>query len=94
MPVGILNLDLYLPGCTSLKEKRSLVKPLLIRLQREFSLSAAEVDLHDKWQSAAITCAIVSNDAIHNQRVLQQVINYIERTWPEIQIIGQNMETC
>lgn len=94
MPVGILNLDLHFPGCASLKEKRSHLKPILIRLHREFNISAAEVGMHDKWQSAAITCAIVSNDAVHNQRVFQQVINYIERTWPDIQIIDQTMETC
>ena len=94
MPVGILNLDLHIPGCSSLKEKRSHLKPLLARLHREFNISAAEVDLQDKWQSAAITCAIVSNDAVHNQRVFQQVINYIEKTWPDIHIIDQSIETC
>jgi len=94
MPVGILNLDLYIPSCASLKEKRSHIKPLLSRLHREFNISAAEVDLQDKWQSAAISCAIVSNDAIHNQRVFQQIICYIEKTWPDIQIVDHTTETC
>ncbi|MCH7481016.1 MAG: DUF503 family protein, partial [Chloroflexi bacterium] len=39
MVVGILKLHIHLAGCSSLKEKRGRLKPLLTRLRREFNIS-------------------------------------------------------
>ena len=44
MVIGACQLQLHLPGGASLKEKRALIKPLLVRLHREFNVAAAEVD--------------------------------------------------
>jgi uncharacterized protein YlxP (DUF503 family) len=41
MVIGICNVELHLPGNGSLKGKRSILKPLLARLRREFNLAAA-----------------------------------------------------
>ncbi len=38
--LGLLTLNIQLPGCTSLKETRGRLKPLLARLHREFGISA------------------------------------------------------
>jgi uncharacterized protein len=92
MKIGVLILELQIPGCTSLKEKRSRLKPLLSRLHREFNISAAEVDRQDAWQAAVIACAIVSNDAAHSQRVLQQVVDWLERDWPDVEIVENKIE--
>jgi uncharacterized protein YlxP (DUF503 family) len=92
MSIGLLTLHLRLPGCSSLKEKRSRIKPLLARLHREFNISAAEVDLLDKWQETLIACAVVSNDARQNQRLLQQIIDWVERDWPDVDVIAEQME--
>ena len=35
--IATLTIHLHLPGCTSLKEKRGRIKPLMSRLRREFS---------------------------------------------------------
>jgi uncharacterized protein YlxP (DUF503 family) len=93
MPVGILNLHLQIPGCTSLKEKRSRIKPLLARLHRQFNVSAAEIDCHDAWQEAVVACAVVSNDAVFNQRLLTKVSNFIESTFPDLYILQENIES-
>ena len=92
MPVGVLTLQLSIPGCASLKEKRSRLKPLLARLPREFNLSAAEVDQQDVWQSAVVQCALVSNDAVHLQRSLQQVVNWIETHWLDLEVEDDRIE--
>jgi uncharacterized protein YlxP (DUF503 family) len=92
MNVGILTLQLQLPGCRSLKEKRSRLKALLARLRREFNLSAAEVDQQDLWQSALVACALVSNQRAHTQRSLQQVVHWIETTWPDVTVQSEQIE--
>jgi uncharacterized protein len=92
MTLGLLTLQLRLPGCQSLKEKRSRLKPLLARLHREFNISTAELDLQDAWQEALIGCALVSNDAAHTQRALQTVSAWVETNWPDVEIIDDQIE--
>jgi uncharacterized protein len=92
MMVGILTVYLHLPGCTSLKEKRSRLKPLLARLHREFNISVAEIDRQDAWQEAVIACALVSNQDGHIQRSLQTVVNWIEGSWPDVSLVDDQIE--
>ena len=62
----------------SLKEKRHIVKSLVERLKSRFNVSAAEVELNDKWKNAVIGAACVSNDAGHADSMLASVVNFVE----------------
>ena len=90
--IGILTLHLHIPGCKSLKEKRSRLKPLLSRLHKEFNISVAEMDANDVWQSAVIACAVVSNDKAQAQRTLQTVSEWVERNWQDVTIVDEEFE--
>ena len=92
MAVGVLTLQIEIPGCQSLKEKRSRLKPLLARLHREFNISVAEFDHQEAWNSAVIACALVSNSAGHTQRALQGVIDWVESYWPDVTVIDDQIE--
>ncbi len=92
MAVGILTLHLQLPGCTSLKEKRSQIKPVLARLHREFNVSAAEDGLNDHWQEARLVCALVSNDASFSRQALQTVLDFTEEHFPDLYILEHRIE--
>lgn len=91
MPVGLLTLEIRIPGCSSLKEKRSRIKPLLARLQREFNVSTAEMERLDAWQEAEIACAAVSNEAAQAARVLQEVVRWVENNWPDVDVIDDQI---
>lgn len=92
MALGILTLQLHFPGCTSLKEKRSRLKPLLVRLHREFNVSVAELDLQDTWQDTLIGCALISSDSAQTQRSLQQVSHWVETHWLDVELVDDHME--
>jgi len=92
MAIGILTLEIYLPGCSSLKEKRRRLKPFLVRLQREFNISVAEMDLNDTWQNAVIGCAVLSNNPAHAQKMLSKVSRWVERHWPDLEVISDHIE--
>ncbi len=92
MTVGVLTLHILIPGCTSLKEKRRRLKPLLARLHREFNISAAEMDRMDAWQEAVLMCAQVSNDAAHTQRALQTIAHWVEEYWPDVTLVDERIE--
>jgi uncharacterized protein len=59
MIVAIATWDLHLPACHSLKEKRSVLKPLTTALRRSLNVSVAETGGQELWQRAEITCAVV-----------------------------------
>lgn len=92
MAIGLLSLHLHLPGCSSLKEKRSRLMPLLARLPREFNVSVAEMELQDAWQEAIIACAMVTSNAIQTQRALQKVADWVEHFWPDVSVIDEKIE--
>jgi uncharacterized protein YlxP (DUF503 family) len=90
--IGLLTIQVQLPGCTSLKEKRSRLKPLLARLHREFDVSAAEIDHLDARQYAGIACALIGNDPSHTRRALQQVARWVDENWPDVSLIEDQIE--
>lgn len=92
MPIAVLTLHLSLPGCASLKEKRSKIRPVLARLRREFNVATAELDFQDVWRDALIGCVTLSSDAAQNQRLLQQVLDFTERGWPDLPVIEHHIE--
>ena len=92
MALGILTLKLHIPSCASLKEKRSRIRPFLTRLQREFNVSSAELDLQDVWQNSLVGCAYLSSDARQTERTLQQIVNWTESHWPQLSIEEQQIE--
>jgi len=92
MKIAILTLHLRFPESDSLKSKRRLLKPLRLRLQRDFNVSAAEVGLQDMWKESQLACALVSNSEGHATRSLQKVESWLERNWPHIQLVDKKLE--
>lgn len=92
MVIGVLKLVFFLPGCTSLKEKRSRIKPVISRLHREFNLTVAEVERQDAWQVAVIAVGMISNDPAFLQSSFQTVIRFIEAHFPDISLTDQTIE--
>jgi uncharacterized protein YlxP (DUF503 family) len=90
--IGILTLELHLPGCSSLKEKRGRIKPLIHRLRREFNISVAETGLNDRWQSALISCAMVGNERAFLDSALSTVAKWVRANWPDGMVIGDRTE--
>jgi uncharacterized protein YlxP (DUF503 family) len=70
MYVGALELDVLLGDVHSLKEKRSLVRPVVAELRKRFEVAAAEAGHQDLHRRALIGVAAVAGDAAHVREVL------------------------
>jgi uncharacterized protein YlxP (DUF503 family) len=90
--IGILTLELHLPACTSLKEKRGRIKPLIARLRREFNLSVAETGCNDQWQTALLSCVMVGNERAFLDSALTSVSKWIHGNWPDGMIVDDRIE--
>ncbi len=60
MVVGLLELDLHMPECSSLKDKRKIVKSIAGRIRSKHNISVGEMGSKDLWQRALIGFACVS----------------------------------
>jgi len=68
--VGSIELDLLLGDVRSLKQKRSLVRPLVAELRRKYDVSAAEAGHLDLHRRALVGVAVVAADRSHCVDVL------------------------
>lgn len=74
MFVGLLTLELRLPGCDTLKEKRHRLKGVIERARSKFNVSASEVGKMDAHQSAEVAIAMVNRD----RQIIEQVFSRVE----------------
>jgi hypothetical protein len=75
----MVSIDLHLPGCGSLKEKRGVTKALIARLRRELNVSIAEVGGNDHWQRCDLGVAIAAGSEVGARKVAQQVEKIVLR---------------
>jgi len=92
VPVGVLFLHISLGDTRTLKEKRSIIQPIIHQLRKEFNLSVAETDLLERHSEAEITCCMVANDRAFLQQALRKVIAWIEESYRHIEILEYRIE--
>jgi uncharacterized protein YlxP (DUF503 family) len=78
MFVKLPTVDLLIPGCSSLKEKRYALSSLKNRLRSRFNASVAEVGYQDKWQRALLAIALVGSDHATLDSACAKIRNFIE----------------
>jgi len=86
MHVAALELDLRIPHCHSLKEKRAVLKSILNGAANRYGVAAAEVDYQDKWQRSLVGFAYVSGTRSHAEDVMAKVERFVY-SFPEVEVI-------
>lgn len=87
MWIGWLEFDLLLGDVRSLKQKRSVVRPVVAELQRKFNVSAAETGSQDLLRRAGIGVALTSGDRRHAVTVLDAAERLIA-AHPEFELLS------
>jgi hypothetical protein len=89
--VAVVQASLVVPGCRSLKDKRSVVKGLIERARNRFNASVAEVGAQDLLQRAEIGAALVANDRRFAVAEAEALLRYIEGC-PDVQVTDRQVE--
>jgi uncharacterized protein YlxP (DUF503 family) len=87
MWIGWAEFDLLLGDVHSLKEKRSMVRPLVAELRRRFAISVAEVDSIDLHRRSGVGVSVVSSDRAHVVEVLDSVERFVAGR-PELELLS------
>lgn len=79
--------ELRLPGCRSLKEKRSRLRPVVDRVRHRHHTSVAETGAQDTWDRAVLEVAVVAP----GPRRAEELMDVIDRlVWSAdgIEVVG------
>jgi uncharacterized protein len=87
MYVGALELDVLLGDVHSLKEKRSLVRPVLAELRRRFEVAVAEAGHLDLHRRALLGVCCVAADHDHVTDVLDRCERLVAAR-PELEVLS------
>ncbi|OQA45116.1 MAG: hypothetical protein BWY52_01395 [Chloroflexi bacterium ADurb.Bin325] len=90
--VGLLTLEIYVPGVGSLKEKRGLVRPIIARIRREFNVSVAEIEDMDQLGHMVIGVAAVSPSADYVHGLLERVADSIAAWRLDAELVDYTIE--
>jgi uncharacterized protein YlxP (DUF503 family) len=77
---------LRVPQAHSLKDKRSVIRPILEGSRARFAVAAAEVGEQDSWQVATVAFAAVGGSAGHVEEVLSKVERFVW-SFPEAEVV-------
>ena len=87
MWIGWLEFDLLLGDVHSLKQKRSVVRPVIAELHRKLAVSAAETGTQDLHRRAGIGVALVAADRAHVVDVLDAAERMVAAR-PELELLS------
>jgi uncharacterized protein YlxP (DUF503 family) len=91
MFVASLTVELHLPASHSLKDKRSVLRPILDGCRHRFAVAAAEVGHQDLWQRSTLGMATVSGSAGQAREVLDAVERFVW-SFPEIEVTSSGRD--
>ncbi|MCW2777457.1 MAG: hypothetical protein JWN17_1182 [Frankiales bacterium] len=91
MFTGALAIDVLLGDVHSLKEKRSVVRPVLAELRKKFEVSVAEAGHLDLHRRALIGVAVVAADAAHCRTVLDACERLVADR-PELEVLSAHQQ--
>ena len=87
MWIGWLEFDLLLGDVHSLKQKRSVIRPVIAELHRRLAVSAAESGNQDLHRRAGIGIAVVAADRAHVVQVLDTAERMVADR-PELELLS------
>ncbi len=88
--LGVLEIELHLPACRSLKEKRSVLRPILETARSRYRVAIAETGHQDLHQRAVLEVAAVAAA----EHVVRHELDAVERlVWssPGLEVVAARL---
>jgi uncharacterized protein YlxP (DUF503 family) len=85
--VGVLEVELLFGDVQSLKEKRSVVRPIVAEVRKKFDVSVAEAGHLDLHRRALIGVAVVAAEAAYCVEVLEACERLVAAR-PEVEVLS------
>jgi uncharacterized protein YlxP (DUF503 family) len=64
----------------------------MTRVRTKFNVAIAEVEDNELWQRLTLGISCVSNDGRHANEILSRVVQYIEETRGDVEVLDYEVE--
>ncbi|MBN1901802.1 DUF503 domain-containing protein [Candidatus Sumerlaeota bacterium] len=91
MIIGLLQVEILIPGSNSLKDKRSVLKRILFHIRKNYNVSVAETGLNDKWRRAELSFIIINSLKDPIERTLRLIVSNLHEN-PDIEVLFDRIE--
>jgi len=91
MVIGLLRIDLLIPNCNSLKDKRSVIKKHLHYLRKTYNVAVAETGNQDLWNRAEFSFITINSLKDSVERTLRQILSELDHS-DDLEVIGEKRE--
>jgi len=79
MVVGICMVEVSIPNSFSLKDKRRVLKSIITKSRNKFNIAISEIGNNENWQKAVLGVSSISNNSHYTNKILNEVVNYLEK---------------
>lgn len=86
MALCYIEIKIDLPFAQNLKDKRSVLTSITSRISKKYNVSISEIDFNDVWKSAKLGMAIVAQNGKIFDSMVENIIAFVESTYPEIRV--------
>jgi uncharacterized protein YlxP (DUF503 family) len=80
MKIGLLQVQLFLPTCHSLKAKRSIVKRCINVLRKNYNVGVSEIADNDLWQSCWLGIVTLNSSDAYMEGTFRAILKELERS--------------
>jgi uncharacterized protein len=91
MFIGTIELEIFIPWSSNLKEKRKVIRSLQDKLKHKYNVSVAEVDYHEKWQRALIGLCFVNGKRKEVEIKGEKIKHFVSENY-DFMVIDARME--
>ncbi|MFP4547671.1 MAG: DUF503 domain-containing protein [Fidelibacterota bacterium] len=81
MTIGLLQMELLLPGTNSLKDKRSLLKRITNQVRKKYNVAFSELSDQDSYGRAHIGVVTLANQSSRCHSILSNTENFISQNF-------------
>jgi len=91
MIIGLMRVDLLLPECYSLKDKRSIIKKHLFRIRKNYNVAVSESDHNDIWNRAELSFVTINSLKDPVENTLRKILRELD-TSCDMQVLSESTE--
>lgn len=77
--VGVFQVEIDIPGCRSIKERRQVVRSLIDRIRRRWNVSVVDIGPEGRWDQAFLAFSLVGTTYTMCEERIDAIWNFLQK---------------
>ena len=76
--IVLIIVNIHLPSSSSIKDKRQIVRSIVIKSQRRYNASVIEIDPKNLWKNSTLAICMIGDSVRQIEQASNNVLKFIE----------------